>query len=491
LFAGLADYDADANVVPDLAVRWEVADGGRTYRYFLREHVTMHDGEELTADDVKRSLERALHPSAPSTYASYFEGLVGDAEFAAGKTAHVSGIEVEGRYVVSFHLAEPDATFPYLATLAPMRPVCKTAGDRYADGWTPCGAGPFRLEAGGWKRGTSLRLVRNDAYFVPGLPYLDAIEWTYNMQYVSQGLRFRDGALDIVRDVTQADQARYMTDARWRSYGVRQAERSLLGESMNTRMPPFDNVEIRRAVAAAIDREQYRAIKPANVRPWGQAILPTVAGYDPSFEGQHYDLAAALDHMRKAGYPFDPATGQGGWPKPIEYVMYDQGLLVFTSQILQQQLAKIGLRIEMRLVSWPTYLALAEQPGRVAISNFGNDADFNDGAAYFEYLFTTSAIGPATSTNTAFYSNPRLDDLVARAHRELDQARRAMMYREANAIVCDEAPWAFTSTNHFYDIYQPYVHGFRAHPVWPMDLNGVWLDRAEDAAARVLGGGLR
>src|SRR5262249_17882534 len=66
LFAGLVDYDHDGKIVPDLAERWTVEDGGRTFRFFLRKGVRFHDGDEVTAEDVRRSVERALHPSAPN-----------------------------------------------------------------------------------------------------------------------------------------------------------------------------------------------------------------------------------------------------------------------------------------------------------------------------------------------------------------------------------------------------------------------------------------
>ena len=66
IFAGLVDYDHEANVVPDLADHWEVDDSGRTYRFTLRHGVLMQDGTELTAEDVKRSVERSLHPSTPN-----------------------------------------------------------------------------------------------------------------------------------------------------------------------------------------------------------------------------------------------------------------------------------------------------------------------------------------------------------------------------------------------------------------------------------------
>src|SRR5208283_1626911 len=97
-------------------------------------------------------------------------------------------------------------------------------------------------------------------------------------------------------DLTDADLARFMADPRWKPLGVVQADTKVYGEAMNTRVPPFDNVEVRRAVAAAIDREQYRMVLPVRMTPMGQVIPKDVPGYDPAFVGQKYDYAAALDH---------------------------------------------------------------------------------------------------------------------------------------------------------------------------------------------------
>jgi ABC-type transport system substrate-binding protein len=477
LFAGLVDYGDDGSVVPDLAERWDVDDGGRTYRFFLRPGVTMHDGAELTADDVRRSVERALHPSTPDPDATYFTNLDGYDAYAAGKAEHLDGVKAEGRYVVVFHLTKPDATFPYLAALHTIRPTCKSAGERYSDTWAPCGAGPFELAADGWQRGTSLRVVRHGAYFRPGLPHLDAVEWTFNMKPLAQRLRFESGELDLVRELSQADTARFVSDPRWARLGIAEHDTRIYGESMNTRMPPFDNVEIRRAVAAAIDRTHYVLLQATRMSALTQALPRSIADPDPSFPAQRYDYAAALEHMKTAGYPYDPATGTGGWPEPIDYLLYDQGIPASSSQILQQDLAKIGLRLRLKMVSWGAFLALQERPDGAAMSQGNWQMDYPDPSTIFDKLFTTEAIAPDGSMNTAFYSNPRFDDLVARAHLEADPAGRKALYREANAILCDDAPWAFTFGYHLYDVRQPYVHGFVPHPVWPLDVSGVWLDR--------------
>jgi ABC-type transport system substrate-binding protein len=485
MFAGLVDLDDHRAVVPDLAERWSVEDGGRTYRFTLRTGVTMHDGAELTADDVKRSVERALHPSTPNSNASYFEGITGYRAFADGKAGHLEGVTVEGRYAVTFHLDAPDATFlPRLATHS-LRPVCRSAGDRYDDTWTPCGAGPFRLPPGGFQRGTSLRLVRHEAYFRAGLPYLDAVEWALNIQPLAQRYRFEAGELDLLRDMSQSDLTRFASDPRWKPFGAVDGDIRAFGESMNTRMPPFDNVEVRRAVAAAIDWDHVRMLKPADVTLSRQPIPPGVPGYDPAVVGQRYDYGAALEHMRRAGYPYDPSTGKGGWPEPIVYPLNEQGMLAYTAQLLQQDLAKIGLRIELRLVSWQAFLALQSRPGGAALSQGNWEMDYPDPSSFFEPLFTTDAIPPA-GYNTSFYSNPRVDELVARAHRDIDPENRRRLYREAAEILCNDAPWAFGYSYHWLYLRQPYVRGFVPHPVWSLDLTRVWLDRSTQGRERRL-----
>ena len=91
MFAGLVDYDAEGRIVPDLAERWSMEDEGKTFRFVLKEGVRFHDGEEVTAEDVKRSVERALHPSAPNPFASYFESIAGIADFAAKNKVFLHG----------------------------------------------------------------------------------------------------------------------------------------------------------------------------------------------------------------------------------------------------------------------------------------------------------------------------------------------------------------------------------------------------------------
>jgi ABC-type transport system substrate-binding protein len=486
MFAGLVDYDQTAHVVPDLASRYEVDPDGRTYRFFLREGVRFHDGDEVTAEDVKRSIERALHPSTPNPWASSHDMIVGYADYVAKRAPHLAGVVVEGRYVVSIRIAQPDARFLPILALQSLRPVCKSAGDRYSDTWAACGAGPFRLQPGGWDQGRSLTIVRHEGYFRPGLPYLDAVTWSFGMNIVTGRFKLESGDLDATRNLSQADVVRFQTDPRWKPLGVAEPETAVQGEGMNTELPPFDNVEVRRAVAAAIDREHYHDIRPSAVRPAFQPIPPSVPGYDPTFQGQKYDYAAALEHMKRAGYPYDPVTGQGGYGPTITYYVYRQSLQEFTGQVLQQDLAKIGLRIQIKVVSYPTFQALTYRRRTVTMSGQAWQEDYPDPSDFFEPLFASSSINDELTYNAAFYANPRLDEILVRARRELDPTVRYGLYGEANRIVCDDAPWAFTMNYRFYNVHQAYVRDYPSHPLWAEYLTTTWLDRD---TGRTAGGG--
>jgi ABC-type transport system substrate-binding protein len=484
LYAGLVDFDATGAVVPDVASRFESLEGDLGYRFVLREGVRFHDGAEVTADDVKRSIERALSPDTPAPNAELYEAIDGYAAFAARKAPHLEGVVVEGRYVVSIHLRERDGAFLSALAMAPLRITCPSAGDRYSPSFVPCGAGPFRLPPGGWQHGRSLALVRHDGYFRPGLPYLDGVTWQLGATPISQGFKFTRGEIDWVRDLTQPDTIRYQADERWRPSGAFESSLNMQGEAMNNTIPPFDNVEIRRAVAAAIDRDHVVMLKASNLSALTKPVPLAFPGYEPpALLGQKYDVAAALEHVRKAGYPFDPATGKGGWPAPIPYDVAPKTMQEVVAQSMQQDLAKIGLRVELHLTSQTTFYALTSRRGKSAMSPQGWQANFPDPSDFLDSLFATGSIRDESATNYAFYSNPTVDDDLARAHGERDRDARTRLYADAERLICDEAPWAFEFTYRFFAVHQPYVRNTHPHAVWAPDVVEVWLDRDHDAIA--------
>ena len=440
VYAGLVDFDADGHVVPDLAARVDEADEGRTYRFTLRENVRFHDGAELTADGreaLDRARSRAHDAVAVASFYGSIDGLRRPSP--ARKAPRTSdGVVVEGRYVVTIHLARarrdvppgagdgraprdvPERRRQVLAVVGCVRRGAISSAARWMGARANADARPQR-------RATSAR----------GSPTSTAVTLGARSIVHAEGLKFARGELDMVRDLTQPETVRYQADERWKPFGALEKMHGMQGESMNTEIPPFDNVEVRRAVASAIDRDHIVMLKSSNLT----ALTKPVPRRAPRLrarraKGQRYDYAAALLHMKKAGYAFDPATGRGGWPAPIVYDVAKQSMQEVTAQSMQQDLAKIGLRVELRMSSLSTLYSITHRRGKSQMSPQGWQEDFPDPSDFLDPLFSSKAINDEDSTNYAFYANAALDALLERARRERRPGERdaPLCRRRANRL---------------------------------------------------------
>ncbi|WP_437492834.1 ABC transporter substrate-binding protein [Sorangium sp. So ce1014] len=487
VFARLVTWDRDGRLTPELARAIAVERGGRTYVFTLREGVRFHDGAELRAADVKRSIERTLHPGTPSPGASQYDMIEGFAEFHAGAAPHLAGVRVLGDHTVAIDLRAPDATFLPRMTLAFMAPVCPSSGAVVdaARPPPPCGAGPFRVAR--WDQDGSIGLARHEGYFRPGLPYLDAIEWQTGMRATTQRYKFEEGELDYLRDLTAIDAATYRADPRWQGR-MRWVNRNRTNAVfLNTELAPFDQLAVRRAVAFALDPSVLEKVRPDLVA-LDRVLPPSIPGPPRDEPMRRHDPARALAQMAAAGYPYDPATGKGGYPGVVDYIAIPDTLEQAIGEIVQQQLATIGLRVRLRLVSWATYLAEASRRRAVPMGWVGWQADFPDPASVFEPTLSTRAIRDEGSQNYAFFSSEELDGTLDAAHAEQDRARRLALYARAERVVRDLAPWVPTYTMRQLELWHPYLRGYERSAVIPWHFHEVWLDPSARPAA---GGGPR
>jgi len=494
IFNRLVEYDRSSHIVPVLAERFEVSSDGLRYSFKLHEGVLFHDGAELTADDVKRSMERMLANETPCPAPAFYASISGFEEFhngkkdAAGKLVfapHLDGVVVDGRYALHIDLSQTDATFLPVMTLAFVAPVCKSAGEKYSREWGnhACGTGPFRLTD--WQSSREILLTRHDGYFKPGLPYLDKVRWFLLMPPLTQRFKFEDGELDHIREMRLPDLIYYRNDPVWRRLGQWEAPKGTTGVFFNTQMAPFDNVELRRAFAAAVDWTKIASGKPEQVVPANQMVPPAVPGYDPTFQGQRYDPAAALEHMKRAGYPYDPATHTGGYPGVVRYLGAPNSIGIdLMAPLIKEQVARIGIEMEIKQISWSGFLAVTGKRNAVQLGYAGWNMDFPDPSDFFEPILSTEAIQDEETQNAAFFSNPELDRLLKEAHSELDPVRRAALYHRCEEIVRDDAPWALGIGYRYFELVQPYVHNYVVDATHTEDVSEVWLDLAEKKLAQ-------
>lgn len=477
LFARLLRIGTSGNFEGDLAERFEQSSDGLTVRLHLRTNALFHDGTAVTTHDVKRSFERVLHPDTPCPAPSFYDRIEGYDEYRKGSAHELRGIEAESSHTVAFHLREPDAAFLALLTLPFAAPVCKSAGSRYEPSFSTraCGAGPFRIAE--WRGTDALVLRRHDGYYDRSKPYLDGVTWLFGVPLTSQRFRFERGEIDLVHELSAADSVAFRRDPAWRPFGAWNRSRSTRAIFMNTELAPFDQLPVRQAVAHAIDREALASLRAGHIVAASSLVPEGVVGHAAGFDGQRFDLQAARELMREAGYAYDPATDTGGYPQTLDYLVPADSFDLQVGELFQQQLRRIGLRIRLKPLSVGAYLTITGRRGQARIGADGWSADFDDPSDFFEPLFSSRSIQTEHSQNRSFFRNAQLDQVLDAARKELDSNRRRELYLQAERIVRDQAPWAIAYGYRYYDVWQPYVHGYRPHPQLFMEVDGVWVDR--------------
>lgn len=477
MFDTLVSYDAEGRIVPQLAERYSVTPDGKRYTFHLRRGVLMHDGAQLEAADVVRSVRRTLHADTPSP-ASFYDRIRGFADYRAGKSTEL-GVHADSQYSVSFELSQADSTFLHVLALQLVAPLCKSAGERWTRdfGSAPCGAGPFKLSE--YVSGQRLVLKRHEGYWKPGQPLLDGVKWEFLVQSFTQRYKLERGELDYVREFGRADIAKLLGDPKWQPYGEWAPPNTVFGAFMNTDMPPFDNRHLRRAVSFAVNREHIAAVRPGQIVPQYKLVPDIVVPSSPGYPAQRYDLAQALEEMRLAGYAFDPKTGEGGYPEELPYLALVDSFGQQVGEVLQQQLAKIGVRIKLRLVGWPTFQALTGRRKGAIMGTVGWHPDFPEASNFFESTLTTQSISEENCQNNAFFSNAELDKLMQTARGTPKADVRQALYRKAEAIVTEEAPWVIIHAQRYYEVTQPYVRGYHPHPVLTQHVRGAWIDSSQ------------
>ena len=474
LYDGLLDYGYDGEMIPSLAAELPtISDGGRIFRFVLRDGIKFHNGREITADDISWSLHRLLSKRVGSPGYPFFKSIRGAPAYHSGEAARIEGIIVIDEKTLEFRLDEADQTFLNALAMPFAYPVAREhvealeqAEGMDAVGRQPIGAGPFAFSR--WERGVQVELERFDDYWAPAARP-DRMVFLENISGDVASARFRNGDLDIIYRPSKVNRLFLRSAKAWAPYRSESPSPSVFALGLNCELAPFDNVHVRRAVAFALDRSKMEKLNPGEVIAATQVLPPMLAPYDPDLPTrQTFDLERAKEEMRLAGFP-------NGIKEPVTVWVRGEGD-VRLAQLFQQELKAIGIEIELKQVTFATYLRETGKP-RVAQAAFtGWHQDFPDPSNFMDILFHSRSIHPQNSENRSFYRNDALDDILDRARPETDREKRLALYAEANAILAEEAPWAFL----FYPVdmfaWQPYVKGFRPHPVWLNEYRHVWLD---------------
>lgn len=431
IFEGLVHEGPDLSPEPRLATHWEVSEDALTYTFHLREGVTFHNGRTLVAEDVKYSFERLQDPDLGSPW--------------AGDASKIVSIETPDDATVVIGLASPDASIMSIFTKRGFSIVPREVVDELGDlRQNPVGTGPFAYSE--FVPNSHVHLTKNTSYWLEGRPYLDALEIQIIPDDTARTTALVSGTVDMIESLPAKDYEIIDADPNLERVGGESA--NLRWFVFNVRKAPWDNKEVRRAIADGMVRQQ---IIDAAVFGHGQALL----GMYPESFWAGYPHAAPEGDPEAAGQKLDElGLTKDVTPGILTWGEYD--FLLNTSTVVQEQLRLMGITAELEPVENATYLErYFTGDFDVAVMGAGG---YRDPDAFLGTSLETDGV-----TNASGWSSQEMDDLLKAAVEEPDQEKRKELYIQIQDLIVEEAMWICLYTSEAYTGISTRVKGYETY----------------------------
>lgn len=402
VFEGLVGLDRHGRIVPRLAEAWEISADGREYTFRLRDGARFHDGAKLTAADVKFSFERAVAADSKNAQKWIF--------------APIGAIATPDPQTVKLTLAQPTANFLYgLAWGDAVIVAEKTAA---TNATKPIGTGPYRLDS--WTRGDRLTLVATDGWW-GGTPKIGKATFRFINDPQAQVAGIRSGDCDTLTNLAAQEAVDGLKKDPKLTVAVGRTEGETI-VAMNNAKKPFDDVRVRRAVAAAIDRDAVNtAVLSGTGTPIGSHFSPNHPAYVDLTGVNKYDPAKARALLAEAGLAdgFDVVLKV----PPPAYARR-------SSEIVAAELAEVGIRAAIVPVEFPQWLEQVFKGRDFDLTIISHTEPLDIGIyARPDYYFQ--------------YAKPAFVALMKTIDATADEAARNLLYGEAQRMLAEDSVNAF------------------------------------------------
>ena len=431
VFNGLVRYKPGDGAVfePDLASSLPTAklEGGKqVWTFQLRKGVMCHptDGVpsyELTSEDVVYSFQKAGDKNR-SAYAADYTGMTVEAPDA--QTVRITLDKA----------LSPVLFLPKVANYSGGFVVCKRAAEKLGPAGMktrPVGTGPFMFRS--YSPQERVQLVANPAYF-RGKPQLDGVDFRYMPDLSSRELALRNGQLEVINgtpDKAWVDKMKGVGNVKVDVFGV--GEVAVL--HFRTTAPPLDKVEVRKAIAYALDREEFLGL-------FGRGIAELVYSPVPA-----RFLAGGLTKEEVAAkgldYPTDrekakKLLAQAGFPNgfPLEMVTSEMAGYRTLYESMQAQLAKVGIKATVKVVDHSTMHSLIRKDANPLVIYIAWRPNADIVLTQFFHSDSTVVTGKKPNTNFSHYD--KIDDVIERARVETDATRQVALWKEAQLRILEE-----------------------------------------------------
>jgi ABC-type transport system substrate-binding protein/methyl-accepting chemotaxis protein len=466
IFEGLVQFGAGASVIPAVAWRWKISTDGLSWTFYLRRGIKFSHGREVTAPDVKYSLERLLSPRIKSPNQSFVEMIKGALEYSQGKAKEVDGLQVIDPYAIKIVLQYP--FMPFLSNLA-----CTMAAivpnELVEEGSLdfsrhPVGSGPFILKS--WEPGKTLELEPNPHYHERRIS-LSGIKYSIDLNDEQKTEALVSGRLDIT-DVNSLQRRALSQDHTLKVISLPQLNVQYLCINVS-RVSPFADKRVRQALNHAIDKKTL--IETTGLA--GDALTangvfpPELWAHNPNLAGYGYDPGLAKKLLAEAGFA-------GGLPGEYLLDIRDGKAQMQRAEMVRQNCREVGINIKPNPLSWKTLLEKT-YGCQSQLSFNGWSSDNGDPDNFLYPLFHSKNTGRAG--NVAFFKSPVIDSLLEEAVTIRDPGQRLLRYRKIEELIVQEAPWVFLYHSVKSTAVRNTVHGFRPRPFGSELYKHCWVEQ--------------
>lgn len=425
----LVQPDENLEMQPALAESWDTSEDGMTWTFHLREGVTWHDGSPFTADDVVYSFNRIIDEDLANSW----------------RLVDVEEITAVDEHTVEFRMSQPAANLlPNLGGFKGVAVVQQENVESGEIGSHPIGTGPFTFES--YASGSSINLAANEDYW-DGAPEVAGVEFQF------------------ITEATTAMSALDSGQVHWTDNVPPQQVESLQGGqhelgqvgsndywyvTMNEAEEPFDSVEVRRAIAFAIDREAItEAVMFGNAQV-NQLAIPESSEWYVEHHPYTHDPAQAEQLLEEAGV--EPGSLTVDMMVTNEYPETVQA-----AQIMADQLGEVGITLNIRTLDFGAWLD-EQGNGTWDMLMLGWLGNIDPDSFYYAQHHSEG------SNNHQGYSNPEVDQLLEDGRTELDQQARHDIYAEAARTIADEASYIYLYNPDVVQVWSSDVGGYQTLP---------------------------
>lgn len=445
-FECLMVLNENNEAVPGAAESYEVSDDGLVYTFKLRKDGKWSDGEPVTANDFYYAWMRGLNKETAAEYCYQFFYIKNGEKYYNGEaTADEVGLKVLDDYTLEITLEAPTAYYPQLLAHQTYSPVREDIVTANPDTWatspdTYIGNGPFKLVR--WDMKDQLVFEKNDNYWDADNVKLEKITYKLVTDETTAYSELKAGNFDVVNSVPTNEIEPGKNDGLVKIFpklgiyffAINVGKQDSMSENVKNAL---SNKLVRQALALAIDRQEIidNVGKADQVAAYSFVPLGITTSDGNEFSSKEYYDPSDMDgNIEKAKELLKEAGYENGEGLPTIELMYNtEGAHKDVCQIVQENLAKIGVNVELTNQEWAVFLS-TRQNGEYQIARHGWIGDYSDPMTFLDMWVTGGG------NNDCGFSNSEYDSLIAEAKVETDTKKREELLRQAEDILMDEMP---------------------------------------------------